>query len=157
MAAPADQLTRRIVLAQDHVLAAVEGLEMEGLERRAAPSGWTVATLLAHLAYDVETFWVHAVLGGRREAIADLRDGWGATTNDPVGTYRRAAVVSREILAGVSLDAEPAWWPAAEMFDGLTYECGWEVAMHVLVELSTHAGHLDMAREAIDGHQHLVL
>lgn len=100
MAEPADQLTRRIVLAQDHVLAAVEGLEVEDLGRRAAPSGWTVATLLTHLAYDVETFWVHAVLGGRREAIADLRDGWSAPTNDPVGAYRRAAKVSRGILAG---------------------------------------------------------
>jgi hypothetical protein len=27
----------------------------------------------------------------------------------------------------------------------------------VLVETATHAGHLDMARERIDGHQHLVV
>lgn len=157
MAAPADQLTRRIVIAQGHVLAAVDGLAAGDLARRAAPSGWTVATLLTHLAYDVETFWVHAVLGGRREAIADLCDGWRATTTDPVGAYRQAAMASREILTRTSLDTQPAWWPPPDIFDGHTYESGWEVAMHVLVELSTHAGHLDMAREAIDGHQHLVL
>ena len=34
---------------------------------------------------------------------------------------------------------------------------GWEVLLRVLGETSLHAGHLDMAREAIDGRQDLVV
>ena len=29
--------------------------------------------------------------------------------------------------------------------------------LHMIIETATHAGHLDAARELIDGHQHLVL
>jgi hypothetical protein len=29
--------------------------------------------------------------------------------------------------------------------------------LRLLVETATHAGHLDLARESIDGHQHLVV
>jgi hypothetical protein len=32
-----------------------------------------------------------------------------------------------------------------------------EVILHVLTETAVHAGHLDAARELIDGHQRLVL
>ena len=45
------------------------------------------------------------------------------------------------------------WWPSA----GLRFPDLRSVIMHVIVETSTHAGHLDVVRELLDGRQHIVL
>jgi hypothetical protein len=53
-------------------------------------------------------------------------------------------------LRSLALETPPAWWP-----DGAWG--GWrptslnEVLLHLLVETACHAGHLDAARERIDG------
>lgn len=56
-----------------------------------------------------------------------------------------------------ALDTPPAspepWWQQA----GLAFPDLRTVLVHVLVETATHAGHLDAARELIDGTQYLVL
>lgn len=153
-------LRGQLAAAQDHVLAAVDGLDDEALSHRAAPSGWTIAGLLSHLALDVETFWVQAILAGRPEAIAAVGDGWQAVPAEPgdaVTRYRHAVATSREILADADLEAAPAWWPPADVFPLPPYESGWRVCLHVLSEVATHAGQLDLVREAIDGRQHLVV
>ncbi len=43
------------------------------------------------------------------------------------------------------------------MFDAPPMSNGREVVFRVLAETSVHAGHLDIVRELIDGHQNLVL
>ena len=58
------------------MLAAVEGLSEQDLTRAAAPSGWSIAQMLNHLTYDDEIFWAGAILGGDRECIALIQDGW---------------------------------------------------------------------------------
>lgn len=155
---PDELLRRQITAAQEHILAAVSGLDAPALATIVAPSGWSMASMLAHLTYDDEIFWVGAVLAGDPAAISSLCDGWSTDVSAPLEVVQRYRVVvldSRRLLAQIDLDQPPAWWPPEEIFPMPAYESGRQVAFHLLVELLTHAGHLDMARERIDGHQHL--
>ena len=143
-----------------HVLAAIEGLGEGDLDRSAAPSGWTLRGMVTHLLFDVEIFWMGAVLGGDRAAIARVCDGWSAPSipgHRLRQEYRGAAEIGTMHLRDVDLDAEPRWWPPAEVFGGPALGSGLEVVLRVLGETATHAGHMDVARERLDGHQHLVV
>ncbi len=143
-----------------HVLAAVDGLPETDLQRTVVPSGWTIASLLNHLTLDDELFWIGAVLGADEAAISGLQDGWRAPVESgaqAIAAYLAQAERSDEILAGVDLAAPPRWWPPPEVFDFPVFADGYQVVFRVLVETATHAGHLDIVRELIDGHQHLVL
>lgn len=145
---------------REHVLRSVEGLSERDLDRPVAPSGWTCRTMVSHLRYDSEIFWIQAVLGGCGAAIDQIRDGWSAPPlPGPIlrGAYRRDITRSNEIIEQVDLDALPAWHPPADVFSGPLLSTGWHVVLRVLSETSVHAGHLDMAREAIDGHQELAI
>lgn len=157
---PAAVILQHIAAAQDHVLASVDGLGAEALMAPAAPSGWSMASMVNHLIEDDELFWVNAVLAGQPDAISDLRDGWSVPISDPhevIARYARTIEDTRHVLATRELDRPPAWWPPAEYFPHPPYETGWHVCFHLLTEILTHAGHLDMARERIDGRQHLTL
>lgn len=160
MSHPRDLLLAHLDHEREHVLACVDGLTEADLVRQVVPSGWTMAGLLSHLAHDDEIFWLGAVLAGDPESIAQVQDGWRAA---PAGSaaavpfYRESIARSRELLADVDLDAPPAWWPPPEVFPGAPFADGWQAVHRVLTETATHAGHLDIARELIDGHQHLVL
>ncbi len=142
-----------------HVLAAVDGLGEADLNRSLVPSGWTIAALLSHLALDDEMFWIGAVLGADAEAIDGLIDGWstGWTGAAALDRYRTEIERSDRILAAADLDRPPLWTPPPEVFPFPPFADSWQVVLRVLVETSTHAGHLDIVRELIDGHQHLVV
>lgn len=70
-----------------------------------------------------------------------------------LGWLTAAIDASDAILAARSLEA-PLGAPdeAPPGYDDVR-----AVLVHLLVETATHAGHLDAARELIDGRQHLVL
>jgi hypothetical protein len=143
-----------------HVLSAVEGLGEEDLTLAAAPSGWSVAQLLNHLTYDDEIFWVGAVLGGDEECIGLIQDGWKVPVTsgaEAVAQYRRWGRRSDAVLAEVDLDKSPRWWPPEEVFPFPPFADARGCVYRLLVETATHAGHLDIAREQIDGRQHLVV
>lgn len=153
-------LIAQLTSARQHVLQAVGNLEDEAMQQSFVPSGWTMTGLLSHLAFDDEMFWISAVLGADAEAIAELHDGWASEPMngaEAISIYKSEIARSDEVLARVDLDAPPAWWPPADVFDGPPMSSGRKVLFHVLTETSVHAGHLDIIRELIDGHQHLVV
>lgn len=142
------------------MLRAVDGVPEHAMRHSQVPSGWTMTRMLNHLAFDDEMFWIAAVIGGDDRAIAALHDGWTSepmTGAEAISIYRQAIVTSDEVLARTDLDAPVRWWPPANVFDGPPMSNAREVLFRVLVETSTHAGHLDIARELIDGHQNLVV
>jgi hypothetical protein len=49
----------------------------------------------------------------------------------------------------------PKWWPAS--LTNMPAPPLYKALLHVIAETATHAGHLDAARELIDGRQWLVL
>jgi hypothetical protein len=143
-----------------HVLAAFEGLREPDLTRTAAPSGWSIAQLLNHLTYDDEIFWAGAVVGGDRQCIGMIQDGWKVPVvsgADAVAQYDHWRRNSDAVLADVDLDGPPRWWPPAEVFPFPPFADARACVFRLLIETATHAGHLDLARERIDGRQHLVV
>ena len=144
-----------------HVLDSVDGLSDGQFGLAPLPSGWSITAMLNHLAVDDEMFWFLCVLGADEEAIASLSgDAWDLSEEDSpqvvLARYREQVAKADAVLADVDLEAPPAWWPT-ELFGEWRLHTTREVVLHALTELSCHAGHLDAARELIDGRQHLVL
>jgi uncharacterized damage-inducible protein DinB len=143
-----------------HVLAALDGLPDDALRRPVLPSGWTCLGLVQHLALDVERFWFRAVAAGEDVELATGDAAWRVDPDSPadavLDAYRREAELSDAVVSATALDAAPAWWPV-EVFADLPQRELRATVLHVLTETACHAGHLDAARELLDGHQNLVL
>jgi hypothetical protein len=147
-----------------HVLGIIGGLDDDQLRRAVLPSGWSCLSLVQHLTVDVERMWFSAAVAGDRRAVDavmnDSDDGWvldpRRSTSDVLDAYREEAARSDAIIASTPLDASPRWWPAQLFADWRLDNLG-DVMLHVITESATHAGHLDAAREMIDGRQWLVL
>jgi uncharacterized damage-inducible protein DinB len=146
-----------------HVLGAIDGLDDEALHRAVLPSGWNCLGLVRHLALDVDQFWFRAVIAGEPDVIdytvSRPDDAWKVGPQVPAAEvldlYRREAGRADTVLAGADLDAAPAWWP--DFFGDFRLATVREVVLHVLTEVACHCGHLDAARELIDGKQWIVL
>jgi hypothetical protein len=147
-----------------HVLGILDGLDDAALRRAVLPTGWTCAGMVAHLAMDVERFWFGAVVAGDPAVIAEMTDRendvWQVPTDRPaayaLADYRRQIELADGWCAGRALADHPAWWPARQFGDWRLHTVR-EVLLHVIVETACHAGHLDAARELIDGRTWLVL
>ncbi len=146
-----------------HVLGILDGLDEEQLRRPVLPSGWSCLTLVNHLAMDDERFWFRGTVAAEPEVIADVANGVSGWELPPEVSsvevferYRVEAQRTDEIIEATPLDAAPAWWPD-DLFGGFRMDNLREVIAHVLIETATHAGHLDAARELIDGRTWLVL
>ncbi len=156
-------LLRALDRQREHVLAAVDGLGTDDLRRQVLPSGWSCIGLVNHLSLDVERFWFQAVIDGDQiaidEVLASPDNAWNVSDEEPVEEvlHRYRANIDRAdgIIAGRSLAAAPAWWP--DFFGSWRLDSLREIVLHVVTETATHAGHLDAARELIDGKLHLVL
>lgn len=70
--------------------------------------------------------------------------------------YRREIELADASIAATSLDSAPAWWPE-NLFGSWRLNDLREILLHVIAETACHAGHLDAARELIDGRQWIVL
>ena len=144
-----------------HVLGILEELSDQDLQRSVLSSGWSCVGLVHHLALDVEKFWFRAVMAGEtvQDFAADNEDAWKvpATMSPPqvLTLYREECARADQVVASMSLDTPPAWWP--EFFGDSPLDDLREVLLHVIVETATHAGHLDAARELLDGRQWMVL
>ena len=149
---------------REHVLGILEGLDEEALRRPVLPSGWSCLGLLRHLALDDERFWFRGIVAGEQTVIDAVAEGpddaWQVGPDVPVEAvfdlYRQQIGLTNAIITATPLDAAPAWWPEA-LFGGWRLDNLREVILHVLTETAVHAGHLDAARELIDGRTWLVL
>lgn len=147
-----------------HVLGILDGLDEDALRRPVLPSGWSCLGLLRHLALDDERFWFRGVVAGEQKVIDEVTgtsdDAWqvgpGVPVEEVFKTYRQQVELANAIIAATPLDAAPAWWPES-LFGSWRLDNLREVILHVLTETAVHAGHLDAARELIDGKTWLVL
>ena len=144
---------------RQHVLGSLEGLSEEDLQRPMLPSQWTCAGLVHHLAIDVERFWFRAVVAGE-PVPGDPGNAWqvpaGLTAGAVLDLYRREIELADAIIAATPPDSAPAWWPE-DLFGSWRLDDLREILLHVIAETACHAGHLDAARELIDGRQWVVL
>lgn len=146
-----------------HVLGIVDGLDADALRRPVLPSGWSCLGLVQHLAFDVERFWFRAVFAGDPDVVAaldDIDDAWqvepGVTDCEVLDRYRAETDRSNAVVTAAEAGATLAWWPH-EQFGEPHLHTLRDVLLHVIAETACHAGHLDAARELIDGRRWLVL
>jgi uncharacterized damage-inducible protein DinB len=141
-----------------HVLGILDGLSEEALLRPVLPSGWSCLSLVQHLTLDVERFWLREVMAGQ-EAEGPEQDGWvlgsDASAAGVRDRYRREIEAADAVIAAMPLDRPPAAWP--DFFGDWRLPDLQSVLLHVITETACHAGHLDAARELVDGRQWLVL
>jgi uncharacterized damage-inducible protein DinB len=152
-----DYLTKQ----REHVLGILENLPEEAMRRPVLPTGWTCAGLVQHLALDVERFWFRQVMAGEQLGPDEFTGhAWQVGPEVPAAAvldlYRREIERADKIITATSLEAQPAWWPDffAPSFHLANLR---QVLMHVITETACHAGHLDAARELIDGQTWLIL
>ena len=147
---------------RSHVMGILDGLPDEALHRAVLPSGWSSVGLVQHLAIDVERFWFRVILAGET-IIEDESDSsesaWVVSPDtqaaDIFDLYRKEIGLANDIIANTGLDAEPRYWP--EFFGDWRLPDMRAILLHVIAETACHAGHLDAAREMIDGHTWLIL
>lgn len=144
---------------RDGVCCIVEGLGEEDWHRSVVPSGWTPAGFVEHLG-GAERYWFqHVVTGSEVELPWDeglppyepkapfTIDRPGA---DVLAYYRDQCRRSDEVLARTALSAPPLGRlhdPALEL---VVTDVRW-IVLHMIEETATHAGHLEIARELLDG------
>ena len=160
MSKESQALLSSLAAQREHVLGILEGLSEEDLQRPVLPSQWTCAGLAHHLMIDVERFWFRAVVAGELLPDAEPGNAWqvpdGLTASAVLAAYRREIELADVIIAARSLDSPPAWWPESS-FGRWRLDDLREILLHVIAETACHAGHLDAARELIDGRQWAVL
>jgi len=158
-----DLLLDRLTGQRHHVLAQLEGLSEQQLRQPVLPSGWSCLGLVRHLTLSDERYWFEVVVAGEpldfwpAGANGDWQVGADEAVADVLDAYAHAIARSNEIIAARRLSDPPkqpeTWWHDA----GLDFPDLRAVIVHVLVETSVHAGHLDAVRELLDGRQHLVI
>ena len=155
--------------AREHVLGILEGLTEQDLRRPVLPSGWSCLELVRHLTIDVERFWLRGVIAGEAEATELFKAGATAhwhvpdsmSADEALAAYRSETRRANTALTAVAnahahahaehpLTQEPAVWPV-EIWPTWRLPDLRHILLHVITEVSCHAGHLDAAREMIDG------
>lgn len=136
---------------QERVLGILAGLDEDDLRRSVLPSGWSFVGLVQHLTL-MTRFWFTDVLTGD---LADHPEDEFAvdpdrTAAEVLDTYARETATSLARVRELPLDTPPAWWPEGR-WGGWRLDSLFELVQHVLVETACHAGHLDAARELLDG------
>lgn len=141
------------------VLAIVEGLGEESIRKAVVPSGWTPLGVIEHLAH-AERFWFQQVLTGQADPLPRPL-GEDGDESDPfvtqhrleevLGFYRKQCAISDEVLARTALTASPSGDVPSDLpMSGDIYTAR-DIILHLIEETARHAGHLDLARELIDG------
>jgi hypothetical protein len=154
-----DEMLRSFLRGQrESVLAIAEGLSDEAWHCSVVPTGWTPAGMLEHLG-GAEWHWFQGVVAGKQpEMPGDVDEDQPpydplsvvftsyASAAEVTTFYRDQCAQSEEVLAVTSLSATP-----------LGLHGGFEppnvrwVVLHMIEETARHCGHLDIARELLDG------
>jgi len=154
-----DQLLLAFLRAQrEAVLAIVEGLDEEAWQRSVVPSGWTPAGLVEHLG-GAEWHWFQGVVAGASPELPGDEDPQpydpeaafvcDSPSAEIIAFYRDQCASSDAVLAVTPLSASPGGRHGDPEMDEPP-NVRW-VVLHMIEETARHAGHLDIARELIDG------
>lgn len=143
-----------------HVLGSLDGLSEADLRRPVLPSGWSCLGLVQHLALDVERFWFRALVAGETVDLKSGAEAWQVPTQvssrSVFASYREEIRLADAVITRTSLDAMPLWWPP-DLAEQMAPQVLRRTVLHVITETACHAGHLDAARELLDGGTWLIL
>jgi hypothetical protein len=168
MAAERDEERRALLhflqYQRDSVLAIADGLDEAAWHQSVVPSGWTPAGLVQHLG-DAERHWFQQVVTGSDTELAwdEGRPAYdpgaaftcGRPAREIVAYYRDQVRRSDEVLAVTSLSAAPRG-QHGDPDEAEPPSVRW-IVLHMIEETACHSGHLDIARELLDGRVNLGL
>jgi Protein of unknown function (DUF664) len=154
-----DEMLRTFLRAQrESVLAIVEGLSEEAWHRSVVPTGWTPAGMLEHLG-GAEWHWFQGVVAGRQPELPGDLDvdrapydpmsvvfTSDASSAEVLAFYRDQCAESESVLATTPLSVPPRGRHGPYEPPNVRW-----VVLHMIEETARHAGHLDLARELLDG------
>jgi hypothetical protein len=133
----------------------VEGLSEEAWHTSVVPSGWTTAGFVEHLA-GAEYHWFQGVVAGVvYEPEPDEEfipyDPNAAFTSDLASAeilrnYREECERSDLVLASAVMSEKPPGRHGDRDIPSVRW-----VVLHMIEETATHSGHLEIARELLDG------
>jgi len=143
---------------RESVLAIVQGLDEADWHRSVLPTGWTPAGMIEHLG-GAEWHWFQGVTAGREpELSGDLDEdqppydpmtivfSTDESSRDVLDFYRNQCAQSDAVLAVTSLSAAPRGRHGRNEPPDVRW-----IVLHMIEETARHAGHLDAARELLDG------
>ncbi|TCJ31202.1 DinB family protein [Nocardioides jejuensis] len=156
-----DVLHRYLQTSREALVWKLEGLPERELRLPRTPTGTNLLGLVKHMA-NVEAGYFCATFGRPCPAPDELveesafdtdpqADFYALATESSAGIvdlYRRVWAAADATIAALPLDApgEVPWWPEERRAVTLG-----QVMVHVLTDLTRHAGHADILREEIDG------
>lgn len=143
----------------------VDGLSEEHWHTSVVPSGWTPAGMVAHLG-GAERHWTCDVILNR-----DPGHPFDEDTEEPYDPYAPFVIdwpsskvltyyldqtrQTDEMLAETALDSAPRGRHGTdEMYQPRSVR---EIVLHLIEETAAHSGHLEIARELLDGRTRLGL
>ncbi|SDJ45164.1 Protein of unknown function [Frankineae bacterium MT45] len=140
------------------VLQILDGLDEGLLRTPIVASGWTPLGLVEHLGL-AERHWFQEVALGQADPLPWPADDGDYDETAPLLTDRPTEVVfdfyreqierSTAVLASTSLDARPLGSHDMEGTEDVVNLR--TLVLHMIEETARHAGHLDVARELLDG------
>jgi Protein of unknown function (DUF664) len=156
-----DEMLRDLLRGQrEAVLAVVAGLDEADWHRSVVPTGWTPAGMLEHLG-GAEWHWFQGVVAGKQPElpgdVAEDRPPYDPLTvvfttdedsTEVISFYRDQCAQSESVLATTPLSARPL---GKHGFGGSEPPNVRWIVLHMIEETARHAGHLDIARELLDG------
>jgi uncharacterized damage-inducible protein DinB len=155
-----DALLEFLAFQRASVLAVVADLNEEAWQTSVVPSGWTPAGLVEHLG-GVERHWFLEVVDGVEEELpwdvglppydAHAAMTCARSSEEILGYYRDQCARADAVLARTPLSAAPRGRHGGEDEEGPDIVDVRRVVLHVIEETAAHSGHLEIARELLDG------
>lgn len=152
-------LTQFLESQRASVRSIVGGLSEEDWHRSVVPSGWTPAGFVEHLG-GAEYHWFQQVIEGNQEDHSMDEDfvpydPYAAFTSDlpseeVLRNYIETCDLSDAVLARSSMTDKPKGRHGDEEVPDVRW-----VVLHMIEETATHSGHLEIARELLDGQTRL--
>lgn len=154
-------LVRYLQAARDALLWKLDGLSEYDIRRPLTPTGTNLLGLVKHgagveLGYFGDAFGrpffeasqVPSWHGEEAEANAAMWATAEESREEIVGLYHRVWGHSDNTIAALPLDASGhvPWWP--EEWQEVTLH---QILVHVIADITRHAGHADIVRELVDG------
>jgi|SRR5580704_2462473 hypothetical protein len=137
----------------------VGGLSEEDWHRSVVPSGWTPAGFVEHLG-GAEYHWFQQVIEGNQEDHSMDEDfvpydPYAAFVSDLpsdeiLRNYQETCDLSDAVLAKYAVTDKPKGQHMGEEVPNVRW-----VVLHMIEETATHSGHLEIARELMDGETRL--
>ena len=142
--------------SRDDLAQKLDGLDDYDIRRPLTPTGTNLLGLVKHVG--IASLGYFSVVFDRDAGVdvvalwgTDDEDLWAKATEtrqDILDLYAHAAQVSDETIDALDLDSPGVvpWWPPETRNVSLL-----RILVHVIGEISRHAGHADILRESIDG------